>query len=190
VRFTRTQQPEPEPVAPEPVSPEPSAQTEPAEIDDAWPAEAPAATNEPPETDLIYQRMLSEWLVDPHDLARSPDLDWKSVWDRGWTAAAEVENVPVQAHTDHGLPVRDPGARLVPGGAGPEHNGIAGVAQHRAREDNGAVSNGGVDSVRKPAHEAPARDPEAIRASMSSHFGGVRAGRSHARDTDQGSDNE
>jgi hypothetical protein len=172
VRFTRQ---------PEPVEPQQSAQPEPQEIDDAWPAEAPAASNEPPETDLIYQRMLSEWLVDPHDLARSADLDWKSVWDRGWTAAAEVENVPVQAHTAHGLPVRDPGARLVPGGAGPELNGIAEVAQHRAAEDNGAVPNGGLHS---------ARDPEAIRASMSSHFGGVRAGRSHARETDQGSDNE
>ena len=138
-------------------------------------------------TDLIYQRMLSEWLVDPHDLARSADLDWQSVWDHGWSAAAEVENVPVQAHTDHGLPVREPGARLVPGGAGPEQNGIA---QHRADEDNGAASNGGFQSGRKPAHEAPVRDPEAIRASMSSHFGGVRAGRSHARDTDEGSDHE
>ncbi|MGA8545791.1 MAG: ATP-binding protein [Mycobacterium sp.] len=193
VRFSRQQPSEAEPVAPEPVVPEPSAQFEPQEIDDAWPAEAPRSSNEPAETDLIYQRMLSEWLVDPHDLARSADLDWKSVWDRGWTAAAEVDNVPVQSHTDQGLPVRDPGARLVPGRAGPEHNGISDIAQHRADEDNGAVSNGGSDSSwsgRKPAHEAPARDPEAIRASMSSHFGGVRAGRSHARDIDQGSDNE
>src|SRR5581483_1683244 len=173
--------------------PGPAASSDPQELDDAWPAEAPVASNEPAETDLIYQRMLSEWLVDPHDLARSADLDWKSVWDRGWTAAAEVENMPVQSHTDQGLPVRDPGARLVPGGAGPEHNGISGIAAHRADEDNGAASNGGSDSSwsgRKPAHEAPARDPEAIRASMSSHFGGVRAGRSHAREIDQGSDNE
>jgi anti-sigma regulatory factor (Ser/Thr protein kinase) len=188
VRFTRQQPPETEPVAPEP-----AAVSDAQEIDDAWSAEAAAPSNESPETDLIYQRMLSEWLVDPRDLARSADLDWKSVWDRGWSVAAEVENVPVQAHTDHGLPVRDPGARLVPGGAGPEHNGIAGVAHHRAAEDNGAPSNGGFGSSwsgRKPAHEAPVRDPEAIRASMSSHFGGVRAGRSHARDTDQGPDHE
>ncbi len=184
VRFTRQQPPKGQPVAAEP-----AAQAEPQDLDDAWPAEAPAPSNEPPESDLIYQRMLSEWLVDPHDLARSPDLDWQSVWDRGWSAAAEIENVPVQVHTDHGLPVRDPGARLVPGGAGPEYNGIAGVAQRRADEDNGAVSNGGFDSGPAPAHEAPVRDPEAIRASMSSHFGGVRAGRSHARDTDQGPDN-
>ena len=118
MRFTRQQEPKAEPVAPEPVTPEPSAQSDPQEIDDAWPAEAPASSNEPPETDLIYQRMLSEWLVDPHDLAGSADLDWKSVWDSGWSAAGEVENVPVQAHTDQGLPVRDPGARLVPGGVG------------------------------------------------------------------------
>ena len=194
-RFTRQQPPKAEPVEPEPVAAEPAAQSEPQQIDDAWPAEAEAAatTSEPPESDVIYQRMLSEFLVDPHDLGRSADLDWKSVWDHGWSAAAEVENVPVQAHTDHGLPVRDPGARLVPGGAGPEHNGIAGVAHDRAAEDNGAASNGGFPSGptdRKSAHEAPMRDPEAIRASMSSHFGGVRAGRSHARDTDQGPDHE
>ena len=185
VRFTQQQPPKAEPVAPEP-----AAAFDVREIDEPWPAEAAAPSGRSPETDLIYQRMLSEWLVDPHDLARSADLDWKSVWDRGWSAAAEVDNVPVQAHTDHGLPVRDPGARLVPGGAGPDHNGIARVAHHRADEDNGAASNGGFHSSRKPAHEAPVRDPEAIRASMSSHFGGVRAGRSRARDTDQGSDHE
>jgi hypothetical protein len=29
----------------------------------------------------------------------------------------------------------------------------------------------------------PARDPEAVRASMSSHFGGVHAGRNHVRES-------
>jgi signal transduction histidine kinase len=185
VRSTRQQPPKAEPVAPEPAS-----AFDVRNIDEPWPAEAAAPSGHSPETDLIYQRMLSEWLVDPHDLARSANLDWQSVWDRGWSAAGEVDNVPVQAHTDHGLPVRDPGARLVPGGAGPDQNGIAGVAHHRADEDNGAGSNGGFHPRRKPAHEEPVRDPEAIRASMSSHFGGVRAGRSHARDTDEGSDHE
>ena len=109
------------------------------EIDEPWPAEAAAPSSEPPETDLIYQRMLSEWLVDPHDLARSADLDWKSVWDRGWSAAAEVDNVPVQAHTDHGLPVREPGARLVPGGAGPEQNGIADRTPPRRRGQRSSI---------------------------------------------------
>jgi signal transduction histidine kinase len=176
------QPPEPEQSAPIPV-----AQPEP-EADDVWAAEAVTPSPESPEDDLIYQRMLSEWLVDPRELAQSPDLDWQSVWDRGWSAAAEVENTPVQAHTEQGLPVRDPGARLVPGGAGDVQNGNA---HHRAASDddnNGTAATRG--SGRPPAHQAPARDPEAVRASISSHFGGVRAGRAHARDDDQGTDRE
>jgi hypothetical protein len=35
----------------------------------------------------------------------------------------------------------------------------------------------------------PQRDPDAVRASISSHFGGVHAGRSHARET-RGTDNQ
>ena len=185
VRLARDSQ---QPAEADPAAPAPAAEPDAQEFDDGWPAEA-ATPSESPE-DLIYQKMLSEFLVDPHDLARSADLDWKSVWDRGWSVAGEVENVPVRAHTDYGLPVREPGARLVPGGADPEHNGIARAAHHRADEDNGVASNGGFPSGRKPAHEAPVRDPDAIRASISSHFGGVRAGRSHARDTDQGPDHQ
>ncbi|KAA8967370.1 ATP-binding protein [Mycobacterium sp.] len=143
-----------------------------------------------PQGDLIYQRMLSEWLVDPHDLARSPDLDWKSVWDHGWSAAAEAENVPVQTYTAHGLPVREPGARLVPGAAAPDTRAATENAQHRASPDREVAWDRGFAPDRAPAHAAPARDPEAIRASISSHFGGARAGRSHARDTQQGSDDE
>jgi hypothetical protein len=197
VKFTREnrQRPKAEPSAPAPVpvAPEPAAQSDAPEsdapeTDDVWTAEAAAPATRPADDDLIYQRMLSEWLVDdPSDLARSPDLDWQSVWDSGWSTAAEIENMPVQAHTEQGLPVRDPGARLVPGGAGSEQNG---TAHHRAADDNGSASNGGFSSGRAPAHEAPVRDPEAVRASISSHFGGVHAGRSHARDTDQGSDHE
>jgi signal transduction histidine kinase len=184
VRFNRENRHRPKG---EPVAPEPAAEVDLPEVDDVWTAEAAAPANQAPEDDLIYQRMLSEWLVDPHDLARSPDLDWQSVWDRGWSAAAEVESVPVQAHTDQGLPVREPGARLVPGAADSEQNGNA---HHRATEDNGIASNGGFQSGRTPAHEAPVRDPDAVRASISSHFSGVRAGRSHARDTDLGTDHE
>jgi signal transduction histidine kinase len=184
VRFNRENRHRPKD---ESVAPEPAAEVDPPEVDDVWTAEAAVPANQAPEDDLIYQRMLSEWLVDPRDLAHSPDLDWQSVWDRGWSAAAEVESVPVQAHTEQGLPVREPGARLVPGGADSEQNG---TAHHRASEDNGITSNGGFQSGRTPAHEAPVRDPDAIRASISSHFGGVRAGRSHARDTDLGTDHE
>jgi signal transduction histidine kinase len=182
VRFSRESRHRPQA---EPAAPEPAAEADLPEADDVWTAEAAAPANQAPEDDLIYQRMLSEWLVDPRELAHSPDLDWQSVWDSGWSAAGEVESVPVHTHTEQGLPVREPGARLVPGGAEPNGN-----AHHRAGEDNGIASNGGSESGRTPAHEAPVRDPDAVRASISSHFGGVRAGRSHARDTDLGNDHE
>lgn len=122
------------------------------------------------EPDLIYQNMVSEWLVDPQGLATPQD--WKSVWDNGWTAAAEAERKPVSAHTDNGLPVRDPGARLVPGAAA-------------ADRENAVASDDGThpDQGERVAFD---RDPEAIRASISSHFGGVHAGRSQDHDTSRG----
>ena len=105
-----TRRPE-QPVAAEPAQPEPSRH----------------AVHEPSPTagadDAIYQRMLSEWLVDPTELAKSDDLNWESVWDHGWSAAAAAEDAPVTEHTEEGLPVRQPGARLVPGAvdsAGPD----------------------------------------------------------------------
>ncbi|OBB83901.1 histidine kinase [Mycobacterium colombiense] len=144
----------------------------------------PKAPAGPTDDDVIYRRMLSEMLGDPHDLVNSPDLDWQSVWDRGWTLAAAAEERPVEAHTtDHGLPVRTPGARLVPGGAN-------GALQDEPDEPDQGL-NGRSPSHREPQHAATgplARDPEAVRASFSNHFGGVRTGRSHARETDQGSD--
>jgi signal transduction histidine kinase len=152
---------------------------------------APAAPAGPADDDVIYRRMLSEMLGDPHDLVNSPDLDWQSVWDRGWSLAAEAEDKPVESRTaDHGLPVRTPGARLVPGAA----NGLPGQGE---ADDDGQGSNG-----RHPHHAAAgpaeasqtsgtaetsgtlARDPEAVRASFSSHFSGVRTARSHAREED------
>ncbi|MCV7431548.1 ATP-binding protein [Mycolicibacterium bacteremicum] len=140
----------------------------------AAPAEAtafftprPQAPAEPVDSDdAIYQKMLSEWLVDPTDLGTSTDLDWKSVWDNGWSAAESAEATPVDEHTPEGLPVRRPGARLVPG-AGDTPGRHASVAS---------------DSADPPTGPLP--DPAAIRASLSSHFGGVHAGRSHARDTE------
>lgn len=137
----------------------------------------------PTDDDVIYRRMLSEMLGDPHDLVNSPDLDWQSVWDRGWTLAAAAEDKPVESHTtDHGLPVRTPGARLVPGGA----NGTG--LTERDEPEHGL--NGRSPSHREPQHAAVTRDPEAVRASFSNHFGGVRTGRSHARDTEQGPDQQ
>jgi hypothetical protein len=124
--------------------------------------------------------MLSEMLGDPHELVKSTDLDWQTVWDRGWSAAAEAEDKPVESHTEHGLPVRTPGARLVPGAASPDEDD----------PDSPAASNGGIHPGRQPQHAAAVRDPDAVRASIGNHFGGVRTGRSHARENSERSDQE
>lgn len=129
--------------------------------------------------DLIYQNMVTE-LLDPAEVQQlAVPQDWKSVWDNGWAAAAEAEQVPVEERTDHGLPVRAPGARLIPGGATPP------VAEGELQE-NAENTEDEPDSN----DSQPERDPQAIRASMSNHFGGVRAARSHARNTTQGLDEQ
>lgn len=132
----------------------------------------------------IFDRMLSEWLIDdPTELAKSTDLDWQTVWDHGWSAAAAAEEEPVSERTEHGLPVRQPGARLVPGAAGDGENGhrVRNGGAHRGADaaaelddlDNSTFDTGPIPIL---------RDPEAVRRSIGSHFGGVHAGRSHARD--------
>jgi len=161
-----------------------------ARLGSAGPAPQAAPEPEPEpesesETDSIYQRMLSESVGnDPNEADLRADLDWQSVWDRGWSVAAQAENVPVVAHTEHGLPVREPGARLVPGSAAAE-------TPVAAEEDSQAAAHGPGDPERpvtsngvppQPAHEPLERDPAAIRTSISSHFGGVHAARSHARE--------
>lgn len=137
----------------------------------ADPPPKPSAPAGPVDDDVIYQRMLSEMLGDPRELAASPDLDWRSVWDRGWSAAAEAQDKPVESRTDHGLPVRTPGARLVPGAAEPG-------------------PGGGPHPDRQPPAAATVRDPDAVRASIGSHFGGVHTGRAHARTTSQEADQQ
>jgi hypothetical protein len=128
--------------------------------------------------DLIYQNMVSEWL-DPQEVQQlAVPQDWKSVWDNGWAAAAEADNVPIESRTDHGLPVRAPGARLIPGGA-PPATGRAAVNGSAATQRE-AASTG----------DHQERDPHAIRASMSNHFDGVRAARLRARNTSQGPDDQ
>lgn len=137
--------------------------------------------------DAIYQKMLSEWLVDPTELANSEDLNWETVWDRGWSAAAAADEAPVTKVTEEGLPVRDPGARLVPGAADladrmfgddPHSEGA-----HRGDQVGSAAEYGAEPGSAPAAGASPQRDPDAVRASISSHFGGVHAGRSHARET-------
>ena len=58
------------------------------------PAVAAAATEQPAtmeagagQEDLIYEWMRAQLPHDPHELGRSADLDWRSVWDHGWSTA-------------------------------------------------------------------------------------------------------
>jgi hypothetical protein len=153
----------------------------------------------------IFEKMLSEWLIDdPAELAKSTDLDWQTVWDHGWSAAVAAEDAPVTQHTEHGLPMRQPGVRLVPGAAG---NGVDdgfddghdnGHGHDRENGFEGGSHRGPeVDEERDSATDTGPmtirRDPEAVRSSIGDHFGGVRAGRLHARDSarqDRGTDHE
>ncbi|CAN5436397.1 sensor histidine kinase [soil metagenome] len=139
------------------------------------PEPTPVEPAGPVDDDFIYQSMMNDWLIDPSELQQlATPQDWKSVWDNGWAAAAEAENVPVESHTDHGLPVRRPGARLVPGGADsfPPQNPMSGNVTGESGRDEDV------------------RDPDAIRATMSNHFGGVRAARAHGHTTSEGHDQE
>ncbi len=107
-------------------------------------------------------------------------------------------------HTEHGLPVREPGARLVPeamdaaGPDGPLNGGHRNGEAHRTDGDDEVTSAAEFDTggqersdpgIYTGPQSIPVRDPDAVRASMSSHFGGVHAGRSRARET-RGTDNE
>ncbi|WP_102142241.1 ATP-binding protein [Mycobacterium hubeiense] len=182
---------EPPPEAPQPTAQEPDLpEGLMAEAVEPTAAETSATAGD---GDAIYQKMLSEWLIDPTELANSSDLNWESVWDHGWSAAAAAEETPVREHTEEGLPIREPGARLVPGAADPaavggafggeQRNGGA----HRSSEDDDQVASATESDT--GAHSLSLRDPDAVRASISNHFGGVHAGRSHARET-RGNENE
>ncbi|MEU4599596.1 ATP-binding protein [Nocardia sp. NPDC023988] len=106
----------------------------------------------------IYQRMVSEWLVEPSTAASesaSNGASWSSPGDAGWTAAASADKPPTSARTSGGLPIRKPGAQLVPGGLA-------------------------------PAEEAGARDPEEIRNNLTRHLSGVRSGRAEIQYNDGG----
>ncbi|MGY4653347.1 ATP-binding protein [Mycobacterium sp. URHB0021] len=165
---------------------------------DQQPPAAPAVADGPSPAagadDAIYQKMLSEWLLDPTDLANSTDLNWESVWDHGWSAAAAAEDAPVLQHTEDGLPMRQPGARLVPGAVeatDPDNAHPTGLPQrnggaHRSDDRDDEVASAAEFDT--GGHALPLRDPDAVRASISTHFSGVHAGRSHARES-RGTDN-
>ncbi|MGO4646347.1 ATP-binding protein [Nocardia sp. 2YAB30] len=71
----------------------------------------------------IYQRMVSEWLVEP-STSQSSDSTWSSPGDAGWLAAEDASHPTTSARTVGGLPIRRPGAQLVPGGLAPTDEAV------------------------------------------------------------------
>lgn len=67
----------------------------------------------------IYQRMVSEWLVEPATTQDRPRQDWTTPADIGWLAAEDAAKPNSDSKTANGLPIRRPGAQLVPGGLTP-----------------------------------------------------------------------
>lgn len=107
----------------------------------------PTIEAENSESAPIYERMVSEWLVDPTTLESRGA--WATAADAGWAAAAKVDEQKPQRHTEAGLPIRERGARLVPGHA-------------RLESDASADER---------------RDPAVIRDILSRQLAGVRSGR-------------
>ncbi|WP_328711316.1 ATP-binding protein [Nocardia salmonicida] len=144
-------EPEPEP-EPKPVSRSIDTDPLPTTSTRLQPVSGPAPTP-------IYQRMVSEWLVEPASAAAESDsgngASWSAPGDAGWTAAAEADHPPTSSRTSGGLPIRKPGAQLVPGGL-------------------------------TPAEEAGDRDPEEIRNNLTRHLSGVRSGRAEIQHNDGG----
>ncbi|MFE6919813.1 ATP-binding protein [Nocardia sp. NPDC057663] len=137
--------PEPEPAPVADADPMPTSSTRLAPV----PGEAPTP---------IYQRMVSEWLVEPASATAESGgngASWSAPGDAGWSAAASAGNPPTSSRTVGGLPIRKPGAQLVPGGL-------------------------------TPAEEAGARDPEEIRNNLTRHLSGVRSGRAEIQYNDGG----
>jgi len=106
-----------------------------------------------PSTMPIFARMVSEWLVDPtaESSTASTGGSWTTDADQGWLAARTSFEMPVTKIADSGLPIRDRGARLVPGAVGG-----GGTAQRQAS------------------------NPADVQRGWSSYQSGVQRGRRHA----------
>ena len=126
---------------------------------DVFSEDTPEATSAtPPTASPIFARMVTEWLVDPTDDNSSATSEsiWTTEADKGWVAARASTGMPVTRISDSGLPIRDRGARLVPGAVGTA-----------------------TAPVRSGPHRQSA-DPENIRRGWSDYQSGVSRGRRHA----------
>ncbi|MEV2223181.1 ATP-binding protein [Nocardia vinacea] len=109
------------------------------------PAEGEAATP-------IFAGMMSAWLADPTTGELPVLTNWHSAADEGWSAAERAADPTITERTTSGLPKRDPGNQLVPGGA-----------------ESGSAATESAASTR--------RDPETIRTGLNRYQRGVRDGR-------------
>jgi signal transduction histidine kinase len=112
------------------------------------PATEPARPNIETKGAPIFERMVSEWLMDKTTHG-SRDEIWVTAADAGWAAAEKAVEQKPERHTNSGLPIRERGARLVP---------------HHANLATNARVGGGCD-------------PAAIRDKLSRQVAGVRNGR-------------
>ncbi|MDV6285062.1 sensor histidine kinase [Rhodococcus jostii] len=106
-----------------------------------------AASLDPPAHTPIFASIAPLWLTDPTS-THDPQQQWVTQADPGWAAAARATHNAATAVTASGLPQRVPGQRQVPGG----------------------VTGAG----RSPT---PRRTPDTIRANLTRHHNGIRAGR-------------
>ncbi|WP_330184877.1 sensor histidine kinase [Nocardia sp. NBC_01503] len=83
-------------------------------------APAPAQRDNVMSGSPIYQRMVSEWLVEPAGGGQDSSAEWSSTSDAGWAAAEEAATPTSDSRTQGGLPIRRPGAQLVPGAVAQE----------------------------------------------------------------------
>ena len=72
-------------------------------------------------------------MADGSDVARITRRVWTTAADAGWAAAAKAVEQEPERHTESGLPIRERGARLVPGQArnGSDAGADAGVIPRR-----------------------------------------------------------
>jgi signal transduction histidine kinase len=157
--------PEPEPVTepePEPVvaavSPIPTATTSFSVLDADTPMPEPLS-----EDGSIFASMRSNWFN-----ADGAEQPWNgNEVDSGWEAADRVaEATPLQV-SEAGLPVRRPGARIVPGGVGPAPAAL--VRDPEAIRARLAAHAAGVNRGRRLAGGAQAAEAMAVESDHSDH---------------------
>ncbi|MGW5153231.1 ATP-binding protein [Rhodococcus koreensis] len=110
-----------------------------------------AAHQDPPAHTPIFASIAPLWLTDPTS-THDPQQQWVTRADPGWAAAERATQAPDAATTPNGLPQRVPGQRLVPGGV--------------------------TGADRSPT---PRRTPDTIRANLTRHHNGIRAGRARTQ---------